>query len=146
MVWQEIVAQRATANALGAVLPCPSAPGKDLDLDSRIASALTVYGFLVFGVFLLVVPWTPIWGQAMLAFLPTPAGRWALQGWVRGLVSGLGAIDLVVAFQAAGELRDRMRGGTGGSDVVAQAKKERQPEAAAPQVRAGEEIRTRSSD
>jgi hypothetical protein len=114
-------------------------------LDSRIASALTVYVFLVFGVFLLVVPWTPVWSQALLNFLPAQAARWALQGWVRGIVSGLGAIDLLVALQAAGELRGRMRRANG-AGFVDQAKKGRQPEAAARQVRSEEEIGNPSTD
>jgi hypothetical protein len=91
----------------------PLASGEEHGLDPRILSALTVYIFLVFGVFLIVVPWTPVWSHAMVGFLPETVGRWALLGWVRGIVSGLGAIDLFVAIQAAGELRDRMRGGNG---------------------------------
>jgi len=96
-----------------AVLPLPFASDEDHGLDPRIISALTVYIFLVFGVFLIVVPWTPVWSHAMVSFLPEAVGRWALLGWVRGIVSGLGAIDLFVAIQAAGELRERMRGGNG---------------------------------
>ena len=48
-------------------------------------------------------------GQATVALLPTALGQWALRGWVRGVISGLGALDLVVAIQVAAELRRNMR-------------------------------------
>ena len=77
-------------------------------MDSRIRSALTLYAFSVLGLFLLVAPWTPIWSRATVVLLPTPAGAWAMSGWARGLVSGLGALDLIVAGQVARELWRRM--------------------------------------
>ena len=78
-------------------------------MDPRIRSALALYFFGVFGVFLVVTPWTAVWDQAIVALLPTALGAWAQSGWVRGLASGLGALDLVVALQAATELWERMR-------------------------------------
>jgi hypothetical protein len=83
--------------------------GRGLDLDSRIRSALALYAFAVLGLFLLVAPWTPIWTRATIALAPTPAGPWIGSGWVRGLVSGLGALDLAVALQVLRELWSRMR-------------------------------------
>jgi hypothetical protein len=80
-------------------------------LESRIRTALLLYAFGVIGLFLLVTPWTAVWSQAMVGLLPTKIGRWALSGWVRGAVSGLGALNLVVASQVAGELWREMRGG-----------------------------------
>jgi hypothetical protein len=73
-------------------------------LDSRIRSALLLYAFAVVGLFLLVAPWTGVWSQAMIGLLPTRVGRLALDGWARGIVSGLGALNLAVAFQVALEL------------------------------------------
>ena len=79
-------------------------------MDPRIRSALSLYAFAVLGLFLLVAPWTPIWTRAAIVLIPTPVGAWALSGWVRGLVSGLGALDLVVALQVARELWRRDAG------------------------------------
>jgi len=78
-------------------------------LQSRIAAALLLYLFAVLGLFLLVAPWTPAWTQATYALLPQHIGRWVLSGWVRGVVSGLGALDLVIAAQFGLELWRRIR-------------------------------------
>ena len=77
-------------------------------MKSRIAVALTLYAFGVLGLFLLVAPWTPAWTQATYALLPPSVGRWALSGWVRGLASGLGALDLLIAGQLGLELWRRL--------------------------------------
>ncbi len=79
-------------------------------MESRIRSALALYAFGVIGLFLLVTPWTAVWKQAMVALLPTGIGRWALSGWIRGVVSGLGALNLAVAAEVAVELWREMRG------------------------------------
>lgn len=84
------------------VLPCSFCSG--FPLDSRISAALALYAFLILGVFLLVAPWTPVWQQATLLWAPTRWAQWLRGGSVRGLVSGLGAVDLVVALQLAAEL------------------------------------------
>ena len=65
---------------------------------------LWLYGFLVSGLFLLFAPWTPVWVQAVHAMVPTSLERWMLGGWLRGVISGLGAIDLIVALQVGSEL------------------------------------------
>jgi hypothetical protein len=82
-------------------------------LQSRIAAALLLYLFAVLGLFLLVAPWTPAWTQATYALLPEHIGRWVLSGWVRGVVSGLGALDLVIAAQFGLELWRRIRDSDG---------------------------------
>ena len=73
-------------------------------MESRVGKAIVLYAFSVLGLFLLVAPWTPVWEQATVALLPTAAGTWIRSGWVRGGVSGLGALDLVVALQVGREL------------------------------------------
>ena len=85
-------------------------------MDSRIRSALALYAFAVLGLFLLMAPWTPIWTRATIALAPTPAGPWVGSGWTRGLVSGLGALDLAVAFQVLRELWNGMQSRAGESD------------------------------
>jgi len=73
-------------------------------VESGFRSILLVYIYSVLGVFLLVAPWTPVWEQASHGLLPQSAHMLVLSGWVRGLVSGLGAADLVVAARLAGRL------------------------------------------
>lgn len=76
---------------------------------------MALYAFSVLGIFLLVVPWSPVWEQATIALLPEAAGEAARSGWVRGLISGLGILDLLVALQVGRELWERLRGGDSGS-------------------------------
>ena len=75
----------------------------------RIRSAMILYFYGVLGMFLLTVPWTPVWDQATLAFLPTSIGGWMNSGWARGAVTGLGALDLCAAAQEAGLVWRRLR-------------------------------------
>ena len=82
-------------------------------MDSRITAALGLYAFLILGVFLLVVPWTPVWQSATLLLAPTRWGPWIRGGAARGLVSALGAVDLVVAGQLAVELWKGSHAGSG---------------------------------
>ena len=73
-------------------------------MESGFRSILLVYIYSVLGLFLLLAPWTPVWEQASHGLLPQMAHAVALSGWVRGLVSGLGVADLVVAARLAGGL------------------------------------------
>jgi hypothetical protein len=78
-----------------------------VSLDARLRLTLALYAFSVLGFFLLVAPWTPVWEQAVVTLLPTRLGAWITSGWVRGLTSGLGVLDLIVAAQVGTELRHR---------------------------------------
>lgn len=78
-------------------------------MQSRIGAALSLYTFAVLGLLLFVAPWTVVWTQATYTLLPERFGRWVLTGWVRGIVSGLGALDLVIALQVGAEMWRRMR-------------------------------------
>lgn len=71
---------------------------------SRIQTALNLYMFAVLGTFLVAVPWTPVWEQATIPLVPTVLGSWARSGFTRGVVSGVGMLDLLVAAQEAGAL------------------------------------------
>jgi hypothetical protein len=84
---------------------------------SRLQIAINVYVFAALGMFLVAAPWSPVWDTATTALLPTAAGPWVRSGFVRGLVSGLGALNLLAAV---GEIRDLLRAmrrgaGDGGS-------------------------------
>jgi len=68
-------------------------------LDPRLKSAVVLYVFFVLGMFLLFVPWTPIWDRAVVSIAPSRAMQVLSSGWVRGAVSGLGLLDLVLAVQ-----------------------------------------------
>jgi len=85
-------------------------------VKSRILTAFVLYGFFVLGLFLLVAPWTPLWERATLAISQSVAGGWIRSGWVRGLVSGLGALDLYVAAQVAVDLFNKLAGGRTGHE------------------------------
>jgi len=69
-----------------------------------VQGAISLYTFSVLGVFLLAAPWTPMWEQASLVLGSDLLRTWLQSGWVRGVVSGLGALDLIVAAQEAGEI------------------------------------------
>jgi hypothetical protein len=78
-------------------------------VDPRLRTALRLYTFGVLGLFLLVTPWTPVWQRATTALLPTALCGWVQSGWFRGVVSAVGALDLVIALQSAVELWERLR-------------------------------------
>ncbi len=76
---------------------------------SRIRLAFNVYVFGAVGVFLAVVPWTPVWDAAVLLFGDSPAGALFRSGWARGLITGLGVLDVAVALSDAGSLARALR-------------------------------------
>ena len=81
-------------------------------VDARIRRALLLYAFTVLGIFLLVAPWSPVWEQATHVIDSVAIARWARSGWLRGLVSALGALDLWVALQMVRELWADVRAGS----------------------------------
>jgi hypothetical protein len=85
-------------------------------LDPRIPRALALYAFVVVGVFLLLSPWTPIWMEVTRGLLPLNVQAWTSTGWLRGTVSGLGALNLLVAFQVGHDLVRGRRSSKGPKD------------------------------
>jgi hypothetical protein len=83
-------------------------------LDRRIRLTLVTYAFATLGAFLLLVPWSALWTETALYFLGTTLGAWLSSGWVRGAVSGLGLLDLLVACSQARELWTALRSGGDG--------------------------------
>lgn len=67
----------------------------------RVPIAWSAYLFGALGLFLLAVPWSGVWETAVLPLAPTAWGGWARSGWVRGFVTGLGLLNLVVAISDA---------------------------------------------
>jgi hypothetical protein len=70
-------------------------------VTSRLQTAFLVYVFAALGVFLVVAPWSPIWEASTAGYLPTAAGPWLRSGFVRGLVSGMGVLNLAAAWSEA---------------------------------------------
>jgi hypothetical protein len=66
-----------------------------------VAVFLSVVSPLLVGLVLVVAPWTPLWDSNYL-LTPHPVLRaWVLSAFTRGAVSGLGLINLMLAFQEA---------------------------------------------
>lgn len=84
---------------------------RGIRVDQGLRTALGVYAFAVLGVFLVVAPWTAVWTHAVHALAPGAVEAWLLSGWVRGGVSGLGALDVLVAVQLALDVWSRRRCG-----------------------------------
>lgn len=83
---------------------------------SRLQIAINVYIFAALGLFLLAVPWSPVWETATTAYLPTAVGPWVRSGFARGLVSGLGALNLLAAGGEAKDLLRALRRSSGGGE------------------------------
>ncbi len=73
-------------------------------MSSRLHTAILIYAFAALGVFLVVAPWSPVWEASTVGYLPTAAGPWLRSGFVRGFVSGIGALNLAAAWGEAREL------------------------------------------
>ena len=76
-------------------------------MTSQLKAAFLVYAFAALGVFLVAAPWSPVWEASTAGYLPTAAGSWLRSGFVRGLVSGLGALNLAAAWGEARSLLAR---------------------------------------
>jgi hypothetical protein len=70
---------------------------------------MALYLFAALGIFLLAVPWSPVWEFGTSFLLPSSMATWVRSGWTRGTISGLGALNLLAAGQEAGRLWRAMR-------------------------------------
>ena len=73
-----------------------------------MAAILSVLSSVLVGIVLVMVPWTALWDSNYL-LQPYPSLRtWVLSGYVRGTVSGLGLVNIVLALDEAHQhLRSR---------------------------------------
>jgi hypothetical protein len=73
-----------------------------------VAAILSVLSTLLVGILLATVPWTALW-DANYLLQPLPHLRaFILSGYLRGTVSGLGLVNIVLALDEAHQhLRDR---------------------------------------
>jgi hypothetical protein len=60
----------------------------------RVSLAVLVTFCIYLGLLLLCLPWTRFWDQNPLLLTSPPLARLLLRGAVRGVVSGLGLVDL----------------------------------------------------
>lgn len=66
-----------------------------------MAALLSVLSTLLVGIILAAVPWTTLW-DANYLLQPFPHVRsWLLSGYLRGTVSGLGLVNIVLAIDEA---------------------------------------------
>lgn len=66
-----------------------------------MAAILSVLSSMLVGIILIVVPWTALWDTNYL-LQPYPSLRaLLLSGYVRGTVSGLGLVNIVLALDEA---------------------------------------------
>jgi len=66
-----------------------------------VAAILSVLSSLLVGIILVVVPWTGLW-DANYLLQPYPSVRaLLLSGYMRGTVSGLGLVNIVLALDEA---------------------------------------------
>jgi hypothetical protein len=66
-----------------------------------VAAILSVLSSLLVGILLVVVPWTALW-DANYLLQPYPSVRaLLLSGYMRGTVSGLGLVNIVLALDEA---------------------------------------------
>ncbi len=73
-------------------------------MDPRLSHAARLYFFFIFGAFLLVSPWSLIWEHMVVSLSPSALTGVLRSGWVRGGVSGLGLLDLLLAVRQATRL------------------------------------------
>ncbi len=93
--------------------PEAATPEKGRLMSERVWVAVEVYFFGVLGVFLATAPWTALWDECTLFVLPIGWGAWVRSGWVRGLVVGVGVLDLIAAARRGIELRRLMSASEG---------------------------------
>ena len=67
----------------------------------RIRSLLFVTVCATFGVLLIILPWTPKWTDNPLLLSSSGLRDFVSSGFVRGMASGLGVLDLWVGFWEA---------------------------------------------
>jgi hypothetical protein len=67
----------------------------------RLRALLLVTTYATFGVLLVILPWTPKWTDNPLLLSSPDLRTFVTNGFVRGLASGLGLLDLWLGFWEA---------------------------------------------
>jgi hypothetical protein len=76
----------------------------------RLSLAVLVIFCFYIGILMAVLPWSPRYWSGNGWILGHPiAANWLLRGWVRGLISGIGLLDLWVGVSELLHYRDLRR-------------------------------------
>ena len=70
-------------------------------MNRLIAVAFILFCFEI-GLFLVFVPWSPLWEHNVLLSYSFTLHRFLLNNFVRGTVSGLGVVDLMLGLSELG--------------------------------------------
>lgn len=83
------------------VMPQPQKPTRWELWRSRTFLAIIVLFWLEIGIILIVAPWTPFWENNSLLLGFPSLREFFMDSFVRGLVSGLGLVDIWMAIAEA---------------------------------------------
>lgn len=75
--------------------PSDPRPSVLVRLLPRLLYALYILYCVEAGVFLAWIPWTGFWERTFMALSWPALGQWMLDPWIRGAVTGFGAVHLV---------------------------------------------------
>ena len=71
------------------------------EVEHPIAVFLSVVSSLLVGLMLILVPWTTLWDSNYFIGPHPGLSLWVLSAFTRGAVSGLGVINVLLAFHEA---------------------------------------------
>lgn len=97
----------AVARAVGGPPHSPSGTmqGIGAQRGHRWRLAIWIFVCLEVGIFLLVVPWSPLWtGNLLLVYYPALRPHY-MSAFVRGAISGLGVLNLWLGFREVWDFR-----------------------------------------
>jgi hypothetical protein len=76
----------------------------------KFSALLFIIFCMELGLFLLIFPWTDSWDANFFSVLVPEWHRWWTNAYVRGAVSGVGVLNLYIAFYEIFQLRRFARG------------------------------------
>jgi len=73
----------------------------------RVKLVLFVVFCVELGMVLLAYPWTSFWNENTLLYEYPRLAIWLTKGWVKGMISGLGVVDIWIGVWQATQYRER---------------------------------------
>jgi hypothetical protein len=98
---------RSEVNGPVLVIPSPQPPKRPHLWVQRIWLAVFVLFCLEIGIMLTVLPWTRIWTENSLLLGHPQVREFLMRPFVRGLVSGLGLVDIWMGVAEAVRYREK---------------------------------------